>query len=660
MKYFTIVCLLVFFCPALRAVDWKPVDPADLALKAPRVDPGADAEALFWEMWIADAATNNQYPYTTYTHYLRIKIFTERGVKRYGTIDIEYRGKEHISDISARTIHPDGSIQEMGHEAVFDHVIEKRKHEKVRAVSFAMPGITPGSIIEYHWREWDQDALANYVPLYAYRDIPVESLTFHIKPLQSPYFPFSMKYQPFHVQVPPFKPDSQGWFSSHLSNLAAYQEEDDAPPPADTCPWILIYYAEDHKEKLDHFWKTEGKQRWAHYKDGIKVTGEVRSIAEEVAAKGKTPEEKLQLLALHCQKKIKNLASEDTSDIDRQQFKPNTNSADTLNRGIGTPLDIRLAFAALAEAAGFEARPAFLCARDIMIFNPAMMLPMLPTMDIAVNVNGKWKLYDVTSRILEPGHLSWQEEGVQALIADEKDPVWITTELTPSDQSKRRHQGQMKLDEQGTLEASLQDTLTGHPAEEWRETYIHMSEADRNRRLTEAIAQKFPGAEVTGLKSTDPADVLSPVSISYQVKMAGYATRTGKRLFFAPALAETNEPARYTASTRRFDIMMRYPWSEAEDISIRTPAGYELDHADAPSPLHFGPVGSYSVTILKLPGRLLYHRSFEFGKDGSFYWPSSSYPQLKQAFDAIHDRDTHLLTLKVEQPSPAGAASTGQ
>jgi hypothetical protein len=160
--------LLFLLSYTLLAADWKPVDPADLALKAPRVDPGADAEALFWEMWIADAAANNEYPYTTYTHYLRMKIFTDRGVKRYGTIDIEYRGKEHITDI---------------------HVLEKRKHEKVRAVSFAMPGITPGSIIEYRWRESDQDALANYVPLFAYRDIPVESLTFHIKPLQNPYFP---------------------------------------------------------------------------------------------------------------------------------------------------------------------------------------------------------------------------------------------------------------------------------------------------------------------------------------------------------------------------------------------------------------------------------------------------------------------------------------
>jgi hypothetical protein len=180
-------CLLfISFLSIAQAVDWKPLDSADLPLKSPRVDPAADAEVLFWELWIADAAANNEYPYTTYTHYVRMKIFTDRGVKRFGTVDIEYHGKEFISDVAARTIHPDGSIQEMGHDAIFDRVIEKRKHEKARAVSFVVPGITVGSIIEYRWRASDQDALANYVPLFAYREIPVEHLIYHIKPLSSP------------------------------------------------------------------------------------------------------------------------------------------------------------------------------------------------------------------------------------------------------------------------------------------------------------------------------------------------------------------------------------------------------------------------------------------------------------------------------------------
>jgi hypothetical protein len=97
----------------LLAVDWKPVSPEDLALKAPRVDPTADAEALFWDISVANGASNNQYPFTTFSHYLRVKIFTERGVKNYGTVNITYNGKQLLGSIAGRTIQPDGSIQEL-------------------------------------------------------------------------------------------------------------------------------------------------------------------------------------------------------------------------------------------------------------------------------------------------------------------------------------------------------------------------------------------------------------------------------------------------------------------------------------------------------------------------------------------------------------------
>jgi hypothetical protein len=124
----------------LLAVDWKPVSPEDLALKAPRVDPTADAEALFWDISVANGASNNQYPFTTFSHYLRVKIFTERGVKNYGTVNITYNGKQLLGSIAGRTIQPDGSIQELTKDTIFHRVDYKGSGLKVRTRSFAMPG----------------------------------------------------------------------------------------------------------------------------------------------------------------------------------------------------------------------------------------------------------------------------------------------------------------------------------------------------------------------------------------------------------------------------------------------------------------------------------------------------------------------------------------
>jgi hypothetical protein len=105
------VCLLALSvpAPALAAFEeWKPVDPAELALKSPTVEKEADAEALFWEVRIDDNPDGD----LIFNHYLRVKVFTDRGRESQSKIDLPfgnlYGGQVKIQDIAARTIKPDG------------------------------------------------------------------------------------------------------------------------------------------------------------------------------------------------------------------------------------------------------------------------------------------------------------------------------------------------------------------------------------------------------------------------------------------------------------------------------------------------------------------------------------------------------------------------
>src|SRR5215210_4314636 len=68
--------------------EWRPVDPADLALKAAVVEPNADAEAIFWDIQIDDGGQND----LVLSNYVRIKIFTERGRENHSKVDIAFFG----------------------------------------------------------------------------------------------------------------------------------------------------------------------------------------------------------------------------------------------------------------------------------------------------------------------------------------------------------------------------------------------------------------------------------------------------------------------------------------------------------------------------------------------------------------------------------------
>src|SRR5258708_143979 len=187
-----LVQFIVLVSAAFAAMpEWKPVDPADLALKSPRVEKDADAEAIFWEVWVMDEGEGGS-PRTVLTHYVRLKIFTARGREKHSTIDLAVAGKIRIADVAGRTIKPDGTILELKKDAVFERILVKAGDIKVKAKSFAMPGVEPGAIVEYRWHEYRDGQIANYLRLPFQREVPIELAQYHIKPLNVPYLPFAM------------------------------------------------------------------------------------------------------------------------------------------------------------------------------------------------------------------------------------------------------------------------------------------------------------------------------------------------------------------------------------------------------------------------------------------------------------------------------------
>ncbi|HXM34102.1 MAG TPA: DUF3857 domain-containing protein, partial [Pyrinomonadaceae bacterium] len=457
----------LFSTDALAGDDWKPVDPADLASKTPVVEKDADAEGIFWEVHLADEIDGGT-PRTVLKHYLRIKIFTDRGRESQSRIDIPYLKNWSIKDIAARTIKPDGNIVELKKEDVFERTIVKSSGLKLKAKSFAMPAVEPGAIIEYRWKEVRNDRLANYIRLQFQREIPVQVVKYYIKPLSLPGFPYSMRGKPFGMELKLNK-EKDGYYSSTLTNVPAFHEEPRMPPEDSVRPWLLIYYSEDKKLSADQFWKEFGKETYETTKARMKVNDEVKQVAAAAIGDASAPQQKLEKLFEFCRAKIKNVYS-DSSGLtaeERDKFKENKSPADTLKHGVGTGKDIDLLFAALATAAGFEARVARLGDRsDFFVDKSFPDDYFIQTYDIAVRVGEQWLFYDPASTYVPHGMLRWQEEGEDALLSDPKEPIWIKTPLSPPERSKQRRIAKMRLSEDGTLEGDIRMEYYGHFAVE--------------------------------------------------------------------------------------------------------------------------------------------------------------------------------------------------
>ncbi len=636
---------------------WLPVTDEERNLKAPTIDPEAGAEALFWRVHIIDDLKGKD-PQTVLYHYLRIKVFNQRGSETQGTQNITYSGRHAILDVAGRTIKPDGTIVELSKDAVFRRDIVKIGGHKFKAVSFAMPAVEPGVIIEYHWREVRDKELASYVRLPFQRDIPVHEVKYFVKPLVLSYYTVPpMRRVSFGPQPSDFVREKDDFFSMSLKNVAAYKEEPLMPSEWVARAWTLLYYADDIKASPEKFWGGEGKKIYAQYEPYLKVGAEVREAADAAVSGAKDQDEKLAKILLYCRTKVKSLGDDDVTEQQREKAKENTKPADTLKRGIGSGLDVNLLFAGMARAQGFDARVAKLGDRSDVPFERAFLNPyFLRTTGIAVKVGAEWRVYNAAAKRLPMGMLAWQQEGSQALISDAKEPLFVQVPFSDPERSLSSRTGAFELDEQGTLEGEVHMTYTGHVAAERREEKATESAAQQEDGVRDMVRRRFSAAEVSEVKVENVEDPEKPLTYSYRVKVPGYAQRTGKRMFVPLAYFQAGLVAKFPASDRKYDVWFPYPWAEEDRVTIKTPQGFALENAEAPASFKFGELGGYEASAKTGNRQLEYHRTLVFGRGGRLVFPFASYPKLKHAFDEIHQQDQHTITLRQE----AAGAGAGQ
>jgi len=603
------------------------------------VEPDADAEAIFWDVKVDDGGEND----LVLSNYVRIKIFTDRGRENQSNISIPFISGTKIKDVAARTIKPDGSIIELRKEDILEKTVVKVSGLKLRTKTFAFQGLEVGGIIEYKWKEVISNSSANNLRLQFQRDIPIQSVTYRIKPASE----FSVRE--FNMERPQFVKEKNGFYAATVTKLRAFHEEPMMPPEDSVRSWAMVKYNSLFSSFLGY--PILASTVFVGFQPYLKVDNEIKRKAAELTADATTPEQKLDKIFTFCRTNIKNTDSKNTglSDDELEKLKENKKPADTLKRGIGPGVDINLLFAALANAAGFEARIALLPDRGKRFFDRNVFIPgALRPSNIAVQVGRTWKFFDPGFQYLTPGMLRWQEEGVDALIADDTSH-WVKTPISLPQQSKEKRTATFRLDAEGTIEGDVTVEYTGHLAVERKLINDDDSDVQREETLKDAMKERLSSAELSNIVIENVTDPAKPFIYKYHVRVPNYATRTGKRLFLQPAFFQKGISALFNASERKYPIYFHYPWSEEDKVEIVLPPGYALDNADRPSPITAGETCRYDVQMGVTVDEkvLVYKRSLVFGTTTELLtFAVENYPLVKRLFDEINKADNHVITLK--------------
>ncbi|MFT3744047.1 MAG: DUF3857 domain-containing protein [Pyrinomonadaceae bacterium] len=206
---------------AAQDKDWRQITPMELSSKTPVVEPDADAEATFWEVRVDDSAVSE----LALKHYVRVKIFTERGREQFSKHDILFPKGTKIKDVEARVTKPDGTTVFLKKEDVLEREVVKTNGFKIKAKSFALPGLEIGSIVEYKYKEVVEDGQAN-MRLVFQRELPIQTISYYVKPYSGNR---SMAFQSFNTTTN-FEKDKDGFYRATMNKLPAYKEEPSGLP----------------------------------------------------------------------------------------------------------------------------------------------------------------------------------------------------------------------------------------------------------------------------------------------------------------------------------------------------------------------------------------------------------------------------------------------
>ncbi len=621
---------------------WRPVSPAELQMKTPLVEADADAEAIFWEVKLDDKKSSR----LSYSHYVRVKIFTERGREKFSKFDIPFIKGKKVENVAARVVKPDGSTVELKPTDIFERDIITIRKIKVKAKSFAVPGIEPGVIVEYQYDETIKGDSASGERLVFQRDIPMQKVTYSVRPYKGK----NLTFKAYNMPEMNFSQDNseKGFYTATLTNVPSVREEPFMPPDDEVKKWVFLRY-----ENFGTYfqWGFLSRDYSLILRELAKPNKEINLKAAELTAGLVSDEEKLRKIFDFTQKNIKNL-NFDRSLTEEQRDDIKLKDADDVlkNRAGNIPF-INLLFASLARAAGFEVRLILAGDRSDNFFNPDKYpyINFLHFAGVAVRSGHHWGYHSPGIPYLPFGRLAWYEENTQAMIVSDSGFNWQMMPLSDPQISTARRTGKFKLLEDGALEGTIRVEYDGHQAINRRRESFFDSPTKREDDYKEEIKRQASAAEITNLAVENFEEPVKPLVYSYKVRIPNYAQKTGKRIFLQPGFFEYGSNPAFSTATRTHSIYFSYPWSEQDEIIIELPQNFEIDSADAPAAVaDQSKIGSLDINISidRDANTLIYKRNFYFGGNGKILFPVSVYQPMKNLFDGFHKADTHTITLK--------------
>jgi transglutaminase-like putative cysteine protease len=256
---------------------------------------------------------------------------------------------------------------------------------------------------------------------------------------------------------------------------------------------------------------------------------------------------------------------------------------------------------------------------------------------------------ECTDQFKATGYMGGFTGNRHALIVDENGGKLVRTPNYSINDNRQLRVIKAKLLQDATLEAKVTTGYTGMQQDDIQFLINRLSKDKVKERLHKQF--DFATYDISSFDYAEKKSMLPVIDESLAITVSNYATITGKRLFITPNVMTKTHRKLLADSTRKYDIVLNYPYKDVDSVEIELPPGYEPEAMPKDVALS-SPFGKYAATVKLSDNKLVYYRSAEY-YSGRF--PATDYPELVKFYEAIYKADRAravLVKMETEEKKP--------
>ncbi len=656
-----LIVLIAIASPALLRAQFQEPSQDELKMTSDGKAPGAAAVYLYIEQ-----TTDDPLHYKTY--YARIKVLTEKG-KEMATVEIPYeRGNFKVTDIKARTIHPDGTVIPLNGKPE-DLLIVKTGERQVGGKVFNLPSVEVGSILEYSYQiHYDDKWISS--PLWeVQKPYFVHKAHYAFKPLAmysaSTALPGTTvraldkdtgniaNFLLWNTLLPTgsaIKTDNFGHYILDVADVRASPREE-WMPPIDSVLYHVNFYYKDANDSAG-FWQAEAK-RWARDVDRFtEPTHAIREAVSGLIGAGDSELDKARKLykAVQALENTDFTRKKSEAELKQLNVKAAKRAEDTWAQKSGSGNDIALLYIAMLRAAGLNAFAMKVVDRDRNSFDPTYLnADQLDDYIVILSIGGKETVLDPGQKMCPFQTVHWKHEGATGI---RQGPGGNAAATSPADTytaNTLQRTGDLTVDEHGAVAGAFHVVMTGQLALRWRQAALRNDLDEVKKQFDNLLRSMVPDgidARVDDFAGLDNSDMSLVASVTAK---GALGAATSRRMILPGYFFETAGAHPFVDQATRIEpVDMQFGEVITDQVVYHLPTGFAVEGAPQDAKI---PWVGYAVLVDKSriePSQItiarLFSRAFTLVKP-------EQYQELRGFYQKVAAADQQQVVLA---ESPAG------